>query len=216
MKKLLLLTTIMMALTGCPGDKNKGRTYYPGGYTNGNCINCGINEAPMSHAVTATIPQASLTLQLMGDQFGMGSAAQFSNPIFSYQGPFRARGELFVSSDLLFGNCRLPSGDYIVQTPQSQHPQQLNQGIYNRGVFQVPAVELIARRGHVRMLVALTEGVILTDGNGGAITSFGVMMYGLQGPSAWNINMSYNQPYGPHGHMGMQQVQCGDTVGVRF
>ncbi len=205
MKKTVLLFIAMLGLAGCPDNKSSRNGLGNGGLV-GTCVNCGFNAAVFSQAVTSEIPQAGLTLSIEGDanQMNMwGHSGQ--NPLFSYQGPVQVTGHLNVVSALPFGSCLLPAGSYSLRTIQA--------GVYNIGIFQVPAVELI---GPVRMIVTLTEGTILTNGNG-VITSFGAVLVGQQGPSVFGGGWGYNQyqsPYQSQQNFGM--TACGDSVGVRF
>lgn len=197
MKKLGLLWMIMLGIAGCPGEKNKTAAPVPVVYNGvvGNCVNCGFNSAVFSQPVTAELPQGSLTLVLSGDSNQMnvwGSAGQ--NPLFSYQGPISVTGNLNVTSFLPFGVCQLPPGQYSLRTIQA--------GIYNMGTFEIPAVELA---GPVRMVIGLTQGTILTNGNG-QISSFGSLLIGLQGPAVMG---AYGQP-------NLAQTNCLDSIGVRF
>lgn len=195
MKKITVLLIAMLALAGCPDGSKKDNTNYNNlGY--GNCVNCGFNAAVFSQAVSSQIPQASMNIQLAGDanQMNMwGSHGQ--NPLFSYQGPISISGTLTVNSLLPFGMCQLPAGQYTMQTIQA--------GIYSMGTFQVPAVELT---GPIRMVVAMTEGTILTNGNG-MITGFGALLFGQQGPvlmGGWGMQQ------------GVSLSSCNDGIGVRF
>lgn len=196
MKKVTVLLIAMLGLAGCPGS-NKGNSNANGtvGIV-GNCLNCGFNAAVFSQSVTSEIPQASLTLSLAGDANQMNVwGRNGQNPLFTYQGPISVSGTLSVSSLLPFGMCQLPAGQYSVRTIQA--------GIYNMGTFQVPALELT---GPIRVIVALSEGAILTNGNG-VITSFGAVLYGQQGPTmgGWGF---------PQQNLAMSM--CSDTIGVRF
>ncbi len=194
MKKLTFLLVAMLALAGCPGKKSPTRYNGDGGVV-APCMNCGAPSAAFSQAVTSELPQASLTLIIQGDLGQMNMLSQHGqNPLFSYQGPITVSGTLNVVSPLLFTMCQLPVGQYSVRTIQA--------GVYNIGEFLVPAVELV---GPTRMVVSLNQGVILTNGNG-AITSFGALIAGLQGPV---INL-----WGQQQNMAMGN--CGDHIGVRF
>ncbi|MFN8790819.1 MAG: hypothetical protein ACK5Y2_05110 [Bdellovibrionales bacterium] len=196
MKKLGLLTILMLGLTGCPdGSKsNRNQPVYPGGMP---CHNCGFSQSSFGSTVSSTLPQGTLTLSMSGDSRQIGSWFSYSNPLFSYQGPFLVSGSLSLQMEVILGACRLPVGNYSVVSVQS--------GTYSMGVFQVPAVEL---RGPVSAVVAITDGVILTDGMG-SLQSFGLVMKGLQGPSAWNMGMM------PGPGMGWGTA-CGDMIGLRF
>jgi hypothetical protein len=194
MKKVVVLLIAMLGLAGCPNNKSNSNPYGTVGLV-GNCVNCGFNQAVFSQSVTSEIPQAALTLQLAGDANQMNLwARNAQNPLFSYQGPLSISGTMTVVSMLPFGMCQLPAGQYTVRTIQA--------GIYNMGVFQVSALEL---QGPVRMIVAISEGTILTNGNG-VISGFGGLMVGVQGPSM--------NSWGYQGNMGMNA--CSDTIGVRF
>lgn len=200
MKKVLLLMTVMMALAGCPDSGSSSKQNINNlGY--GACVNCTFSQATFAQNVSSQISQGILTLSLIGDvnQMNMlGSYAQ--NPLFSYQGQMVLGGTLNLNTDLYLGACRLPVGSYTLQT--------LQVGTYNRGVFMAPAVELV---GPVRVVVSVSEGVILTNGNG-IITSFGAVMRGQSGPSAWGMGYPGYPSYGSYG----QQANCGDYEGVRF
>lgn len=190
MKKLTLLLIAMLGLAGCPDSKSSNRQNGYGGVV-GSCVNCGFTPATFSQAVSSQIPQAGLTLIIEGDLNQMNMwGQQGQNPLFSYQGPVAVGGNLNVVSPLILGMCQLPAGQYTVRTLQA--------GIYNLGTFQVPVVELV---GPTRMVVTLTQGTILTDGNG-SIASFGALIVGQQGPvmSGW----------------GYQVGGCMDQIGVRF
>lgn len=195
MKKITLLLITMLGLTGCPDGKSGARN--GGGGLISNCVNCAFNPAVFSQAVTSELPQARMTLAIEGDANQMNLWGQNGmNPLFSYQGPVSVTGSLSVVSPLPFGMCLLPVGEYVVRTLQA--------GVYNIGVFQVPAIELL---GPVRMIVGLTEGTILTNGNG-TITSFGAILFGQQGPTM-------NQGWGyPQQNLGLSS--CMDSMGVRF
>ena len=194
MKKLTLLLITMLGLAGCPGNKGSSNTNGTVGLV-GNCVNCGFNPAVFSQAVSSEIPQAGLTLQIAGDANQMNLwARNAQNPLFSYQGPVSVSGTLTVVSMLPFGMCQLPTGQYTVRTIQA--------GVYNMGVFQVAALELV---GPVRMIVALTDGAILTNGDG-VITGFGALLVGVQGPSMNSWGYQQN----------MAMSACSDSLGVRF
>lgn len=196
MKKIVTLLIAMLALAGCPDGGSKGNNNNYNNYGMAGCVNCGFNAAVFSQAVSSQIPQASLNIQLAGDanQMNMwGSNGQ--NPLFSYQGPISITGTLTVNSLLPFGMCQLPAGQYTMQTIQA--------GIYSMGTFQIPAVELV---GPIRMVVAIAEGTVLTNGNG-MITSFGAVLLGQQGPvlmGGWGMQQ------------GVSLSSCNDGIGVRF
>lgn len=194
MKKFWLLTIAMLALSGCP-DRGAGRKSYPA-YPVGvaGCVNCAFSQGALTNSISSTLPQGTLTLNLMGEGNQMAMIAnQFgANPAFGYQGPLSVIGTLNLSTDLFMGMCRLPMGNYTLQTLQA--------GVYNVGVFQIPQVELV---GPVRALVNLSEGVILTDGMG-TVTSFGAVLRAIQGPL-----MSWGSGY-------INQGNCSDFEGVRF
>jgi hypothetical protein len=198
MKKIVIFMLALAGLTGCPDGKNRtANTNYAYSAANG-CINCGFNQAVFSQAVTSEIPQAQLTINLTGDANQLNLWARNSqNPIFTYQGPIGVNGTLQVNSPLPFGYCQLPVGQYTVRTIQA--------GLYNVGVFHVPQVEIV---GPARIIVALGDGVILTNGNG-IITGFSALFIGIQGSSIMNgWNTGLTQDVGLAG--------CGDTVGVQF
>jgi hypothetical protein len=196
MKKVTLLLIAMLGLAGCPSTKGNSSLNGVNGI-NANCMNCTFTAGVFSQSVTSQIDQAALTLTLAGDVNQMNLwGRNGQNPIFSYQGPISISGTLNVSAyGLLFGMCQLPPGQYTVRTLQA--------GTYSMGVFQVPVIEFV---GPVRLIAALTEGTILTNGNG-VITSFGSMLYGQQGPAAMG-----GWGYQPN----MGNTSCMDTIGVRF
>ena len=197
MKKLTLLLITMLGLTGCPDNKSSSNGIGTVGLV-GNCVNCGFNPAVFSQPVSSEIPQAALTLSISGDANQMNLwAHNAQNPLFSYQGPISISGTLNVVSMLPFGMCQLPQGTYSVRTMQA--------GVYNMGTFQVAALELVGQTNQIRMIVGLSEGAILTNGNGG-ITGFGALMFGVQGPTL--------NTWGYQG--GMSMSNCSDTIGVRF
>ena len=199
MKKLGLLLITMLGLTGCPDNKSSSNGIGTVGLV-GTCANCGFNRATFVQPVSSEIPQAGLTLSIEGDANQMNLwANNAQNPLFSYQGPISVSGTLdvFEGQVLPFGMCQLPSDLYDIRTLQA--------GNYNHGVFQVPALEFIGRTTGFRISVRLTEGTILTNGNG-IVSGFGAMFYGLQGPT---MNM-----WGYQG--GMTMNSCSDAVGVRF
>lgn len=195
MKNITLLIVTMLALTGCP---DKGRSNRAGGpVTGSDCVNCGFSPAAFSQSVSSQIQQADLTISISGDSNQMNMWGSYGqNPLFAYQGPVTISGTLQVHSPLPFGYCQLPVGQYSVRSIQA--------GLYSIGVFQVPVVELV---GPSRMTVALTEGAILTNGNG-VISGFGVVMLGLQGPLMIG-NWGYPQAT-------QSMSTCYDSMGVRF
>lgn len=194
MKKFWLLTIALLALTGCPdkGSDKNNHIAYPIGPAG--CVNCNFSHGALTNNISSSLPQGTLSINLMGEGNQMNMIAhQFgTNPAFGYQGPISVVGTLNLSTELFLGMCRLPVGSYTLQTIQA--------GIYNVGVFHVPQLELI---GPVRMLVSLSEGVILTDGMG-TVTGFGAVLRGIQGPAVtWG--------YGP-----ITQGPCSDFEGIRF
>ena len=196
MKKLGLLTILMLGLTACPDGSKSGRNQpvYPGGVP---CYNCGFSQSSFGSTVSSTLPQGTLTLTMSGDSRQMGSWFSAGNPLFTYQGPIVVTGNLSLQMETVLGACLLPRGNYNVVSVQA--------GTYSMGVFQIPSVEL---RGPVTAIVALTDGVILTDGMG-SLQSFGLVMKGLQGPSVWNMGVM------PGPGMGWGTA-CGDMIGIRF
>ena len=199
MKKLTLLLIAMLGLTGCPDSKNSSSGIGTVGLV-GNCVNCGFNPAVFSQPVSSEIPQASLSLSISGDANQMNLwAHNAQNPLFSYQGPISISGTMIVAPGqvLPFGMCQLPQGSYSVRTIQA--------GVYNMGVFQVAALEVVGQTNQLRMILGLSEGAILTNGNG-VITGFGAMLFGVQGPTMTG--------WGYQG--GMSMSACSDTIGVRF
>lgn len=193
MKKFWLLTITMLALTGCPDKGSSNRNNYLNPVGPAACVGCGYSQGVLTNSISSSLPQGTLTLNLMGDgsQMSMIASQWGANPAFGYQGPIRITGTLNLVTDLFMGMCRLPMGNYTVQT--------LQQGIYNVGVFEVPQLELI---GPVRALVNLSEGVVLTDGMG-TVTGFGAVLRGIQGPQ-----MSWG------GYI--NNGNCTDFEGVRF
>jgi hypothetical protein len=198
MKKLGLLVIIMLGLAGCPDNSRNANpgNGQPGFNGIGNCVNCGFNPAVFSQAVSSTIPQAQLNITLAGDVNLMSQWAHMGqNPLFAYQGPVAISGTMNVTSVLPMGMCQLPPGQYQVRS--------ISAGQYNMGVFQIPALEIV---GPARMVVALGDGVILTNGNG-VIIGFSALLIAQQGPVM-------NGGWGVPGGMGM--MGCMDSVGVRF
>lgn len=215
----IILGAMTAALTGCPSKSSKSNNNYRGPMPGQGCINCGFQQATFSQSVSSTLPQGILTLSLVGDATQMNMwAANAQNPLFTYQGQIAVNGTLSLNTELYLGQCRLPVGNYSVSTLQS--------GLYNVGVFQIPAVQLT---GPVSAVVTFAEGVILTDGYG-SIAGFGAMMFGQMGVSAWSnqmlpntMNMMPTLPTYPTGYNLNPQLQqvanmvsCGDMIGVRF
>ena len=154
MKKVTLLLIAMLGLAGCPGNDKGSNTNGTVGLV-GQCVGCGFNAAVFTQSVSSEIPQGILTLNLAGDANQMNTWARSGlNPLFSYQGPLSVSGTLVLNTALPFGMCQLPAGQYSVRTVQA--------GLYSNGVFQVPALEII---GPSRIVVALTDGAVLTNGN---------------------------------------------------
>jgi hypothetical protein len=196
MKKLVVLMIAMLGLAGCPGKS--GSTNNPNG-VNGLVqagTSCPLAAANFSQQLTAAIPQGILTLNLAGDPSQMNAWGMNQiDPAFAYQGPACVYGTLSTNTSLPLGMCQLPAGTYNVRT--------LQVGQYSAGTFNIPMVEL---DGPAHVLVSLSQGVVLTSGTQ-AITGFGALLLGQQGPSAISgFYPMYNQAY----------ANCGDSIGIRF